>query len=72
MLNTGRTDVNSNDSGRWVANSVLGRLRSAAASVAEGELPDTNRGVLLEAITDDRIIYLPVQPPSGANMAALN
>jgi hypothetical protein len=43
------------------------------ASDTEGELPDTNRGVLLEAITsEDRIIYLPVQPPSGANMAALN
>lgn len=43
------------------------------ASDTEGELPDTNRGVLLEAVTaDDRIIYLPVQPPSGAGMAALN
>ena len=43
------------------------------ASDPEGELPDTNRGVLMEAITsEDRIIYLPVQPPGGASMAALN
>jgi hypothetical protein len=43
------------------------------ASAPEGELPDTNLGALLEAITpDDRVIYLPVQPPSGASMAALN
>jgi hypothetical protein len=42
------------------------------ASDPEGELPDTNRGVLLEAITpDDRVIYLPVQPPSGESMMAL-
>jgi hypothetical protein len=42
------------------------------ASDLQGELPDTNRGVLLEAIDDDdRIIYLPVQPPSGASMEAL-
>jgi hypothetical protein len=42
------------------------------ANDPEGELPDTNRGILLEAITsDDRAIYLPVQPPSGDSMAAL-
>jgi len=33
----------------------------------EGELPDTNRGVILEAIaSNDRPIYLPVQPPGEA------
>jgi len=38
----------------------------------DGELPDTNLGVLLEAITpDDRVIYLPVQPPSEDSMMAL-
>jgi hypothetical protein len=42
------------------------------ASDPDGELPDTNRGVMLEAIiSDDRLIYLPVQPPSGSSMAAL-
>jgi hypothetical protein len=38
----------------------------------EGELPDTKRGVLLEAIApDDQVIYLPVQPPSEESMMAL-
>jgi hypothetical protein len=42
------------------------------ASDPEGELPGTNLGVLLEAITPDgRAIYLPVQPPSEDSMAAL-
>ena len=42
------------------------------ANDPEGELPDTNRGVLLEEITsDDQVIYLPVQPPSGDSMMAL-
>ncbi len=42
------------------------------ASDPDGELPDTNRGVMLEAIiSDDRLIYLPVQPPSESSMAAL-
>jgi hypothetical protein len=42
------------------------------ANDPEGELPDTNRGVLLEVIaSDERIIHLPVQPPSGASMMAL-
>jgi hypothetical protein len=42
------------------------------ANDPEGELPDANRGVLLEAITsDDRLIYLPVQPPSEDSMTAL-
>jgi hypothetical protein len=42
------------------------------ANDPEGKLPDINRGVLLETITsEDRVVYLPVQPPSGASMAAL-
>jgi hypothetical protein len=42
------------------------------ASDPEGELPDTNLGALLEAITPDgRVIYLPVQPPSEESMMAL-
>lgn len=42
------------------------------ANDPKGELPDTNRGVLMEAITsDERIIHLPDQPPSGASMMAL-
>jgi hypothetical protein len=42
------------------------------ASDPEGELPDTNLGALLEAITPDgRVIYLPVQPPSEDSMMAL-
>jgi hypothetical protein len=42
------------------------------ANDPEGKLPDTNRGVLLEAITSDEwLIYLPVQPPSEASMMAL-
>ena len=42
------------------------------ASDSEGEQPGTNRGVLWEAITpDDRVIYLPVQPPSEDSMMAL-
>jgi hypothetical protein len=42
------------------------------ASDPEGELPDTNLGTLLEAITHDgRVIYLPVQPPSEDSMMAL-
>ena len=42
------------------------------ASAPEGELPDTNLGALLEAITPDgRVIYLPVQPPSEDSMMAL-
>lgn len=42
------------------------------ANDPERELPDTNHGILLEAITtDERAIYLPVQPPSGSSMMAL-
>jgi len=42
------------------------------ANDPEGELPDTNQGVLLDVIAaDERVIYLPVQPPSGSSMMAL-
>jgi hypothetical protein len=42
------------------------------ASDTERELPDTNLGVLLQAMTpDDRVIYLPVQRPSEDSMMAL-
>jgi hypothetical protein len=42
------------------------------ASDPEGALPDTNLGVLLDAITSDgRVIYLPVQPPGEDSMMAL-
>jgi hypothetical protein len=42
------------------------------ASDTEGELPGTNLGVLLEAMTpDNRVVYLPVQPPSEDSMMAL-
>jgi len=42
------------------------------AADPEGELPDTPRGVILEAIaSNDRPIYLPVQPPDEAREITL-
>ena len=42
------------------------------ATDPDGELPDTSGGVLRESIApNDRVIYLPVQPPSGDSMMAL-
>ena len=45
----------------------------AIVPIAAGEpLPDTNQGVLFEAMTaDGRTIYLPKQPPTASSMAAL-
>ncbi len=42
------------------------------ASLPGDELPDTNQGMVLEAMmTDGRTIYLPLQAPSNASMEAL-
>jgi hypothetical protein len=46
--------------------------RDSTAFGDDQGLPDTDQGVLLEAITPDgRVVYLPVQPPSEESMMAL-